>query len=194
VLYELYTGRRAFEGKSLAEYTRKHRDERPIEPSALVVGLDPAVERAIWAVSRSRAAVPLAHVVSAMLTGSDPLAAALAAGETPSPELVAAAGESAGLRPAWAWSLLALTLAGLALVPLVGDTFRLLEKVPAGKPPAALEDRARDFIHRVAPQATVTDDGWGLGADWGYTGHIKKDSSPDRWADLATGNRRCFSF
>ncbi|MFI4943086.1 MAG: protein kinase, partial [Burkholderiales bacterium] len=26
VLYELYTGRRAFEGKSLAEYTRKHRD------------------------------------------------------------------------------------------------------------------------------------------------------------------------
>ena len=47
--YELYTGRRAFQGKSLAEFVRKHRDERPIEPSALVAGLDPAVERAILA-------------------------------------------------------------------------------------------------------------------------------------------------
>ena len=80
-------------------------------------------------------------------------------------------------------------------MPLVGNTFRLLEKVPAGKPPAALEDRARDFIQRVAPQATVTDDGWGLGADWGYTGHIKeKDSSPGRWADLATGDPPVLSF
>jgi hypothetical protein len=197
VLYELYTGRRAFEAKSLAEYTRKHRDERPIEPSALVVGLDPAVERAILGClekePRRRPATP--HVVSAMLTGSDPLEAALAAGETPSPELVAAAGESAGLRPAYAWSLLGLTLAGLAFVPLLSSSFRLLEKVPTGKAPAALEDRARDFIQRVAPQATPTDDGWGLGADWGYTGHIKeKDSSPDRWADLASGNPPVLSF
>jgi serine/threonine protein kinase len=49
VLYELYTGRRAFQGKSVGEFVRKHRDERPIEPSALVAGLDPAVERAILA-------------------------------------------------------------------------------------------------------------------------------------------------
>jgi hypothetical protein len=37
--------------------------------------------------------------VAAALPGGDPLAAALAAGETPSPEMVAAAGESEGLRP-----------------------------------------------------------------------------------------------
>ncbi len=197
VLYELYTGRRAFEGKSLAEYTRKHRDERPIEPSALVVGLDPAVERAILDClekePRRRPASPL--VVAAMLTGRDPLEAALAAGETPSPELVAAAGESAGLRPALAWSLLGLTLVGLALVPLVGSTFRLVEKVPAGKPPAALEDRARDFVRRAAPHATLTDDAWGLGAEWGYTGYVReKDPSPARWDDLATGNPPVLQF
>jgi serine/threonine-protein kinase len=118
VLYELYTGRRAFEGKSLAEYTRKHRDERPIEPSALVAGLDPAVERAILSClekePRRRPASP--HVVAAMLTGRDPLEAALAAGETPSPELVASAGEAHGLRPAIAWSLLGLTFLGLVFV------------------------------------------------------------------------------
>ena len=38
-----------------------------------------------------------AMAVAAALPGGDPLAAALAAGETPSPELVAAAGETDGL-------------------------------------------------------------------------------------------------
>src|SRR5208337_1535321 len=37
--------------------------------------------------------------VAAALPGGDPLAAALAAGETPSPEMVAAAGKHEGLRP-----------------------------------------------------------------------------------------------
>ena len=44
---------------------------------------------------RQRPASALA--VAAALPGGDPLAAALAAGETPSPELVAAAGETDGL-------------------------------------------------------------------------------------------------
>ena len=162
-----------------------------------MAGLDPAVERAILGClekePRRRPASPL--VVAAMLTGSDPLEAALAAGETPSPELVAAAGESTGLRPAFAWGLLGLTLVGLALVPLVGSSFRLLEKVPAGKAPAALEDRARDFIRRVVSGATDTDDAWGLGAEWGYTGHIKEKSAAlDRWDALATGNPPVLQF
>jgi len=49
VVYELVTGKRAFEGKGFAELARKHRDERPIEPSVLVRGLDPGVERTILA-------------------------------------------------------------------------------------------------------------------------------------------------
>jgi hypothetical protein len=42
--------------------------------------------------------------VAAAFPGGDPLAAALAAGETPSPEMVAASGETEGLRPAVAWA------------------------------------------------------------------------------------------
>jgi hypothetical protein len=197
VLYELYTGRRAFEGKSLAELVRKHRDERPIEPSALVAGLDPAVERAILACleKEPRRRPASALVVSAMLTGSDPLEAAIAAGETPSPDLVAAAGESEGLRPAVAWSLLAVVLAGLTLVPLAGRTFRLLERVPVGKAPAVLEDRARDFLRRVAASGPAIDDAWGLSVDWGYLGEVgKKDTSPGRWDVLAKGQPPVFQF
>ncbi len=40
-----------------------------------------------------------AMAIAAALPGGDPLAAALAAGETPSPELVAAAGETEGMKP-----------------------------------------------------------------------------------------------
>ncbi len=197
VLYELYTGRRAFQGKSLAEYVRKHRDERPIEPSALVAGLDPAVERAILACleKEPRRRPSSALVVAAMLTGSDPLEAAIAAGETPSPELVAAAGEAEGLRPGVAWGLLAVVLAGLALVPLAGRSFRLLERVPVGKPPAVLEDRARDLVRRVAAPEPAIDDAWGLSVDWSYLAEVReKDKSPSRWDALASGNPPVLQF
>jgi len=197
VLYELYTGRRAFEGKSLAELLRKHRDERPIEPSALVAGLDPAVERAILSCleKEPRRRPASALVVSALLTGSDPLEAAIAAGETPSPDLVAAAGEADGLRPAVAWALLAAVLAGLSLVPVAGRSFRLLERIPVGKAPAVLEDRARDFVRRVAVGEPAMDDAWGLSVDWGHLGWVReRDASAARWDVLGRGDPPVLTF
>ena len=94
LIYELVTGRRAFEGKGFAELARRHRDERPLEPSALAPGLESAVERTILACleKEQRRRPPSALAVAAMLEGRDPLEAAIAAGETPSPELVAASG------------------------------------------------------------------------------------------------------
>ena len=74
LIYELVTGRRAFEGKGLAELTRKHRDERPIDPSAIVSDLDPAIERTILACLEKdpKRRPPSALVVSAMLVGARP--------------------------------------------------------------------------------------------------------------------------
>ncbi len=190
VLYELYTGRRAFSGKSLAEYARKHRDERPIEPSALVAGLDPAVERAILACleKEPRRRPASALVVSAMLTGSDPLEAAIAAGETPSPELVAAAGEAEGLRPLIAWGLLGFVLAGIVAMPLLARSFQLLPWLPVEKSPAVLEDRAREFLRGAGLATAPVDDAWGLALDYGFIHHLKeKDRSAGRWEALSTG-------
>ena len=198
LLYELFTGRRAFSGRSVAELSRKHRDERPAEPSALVADLDPAVERAILSCleKEPRRRPASALVVSAMLTGSDPLEAALAAGETPSPELVAAAGEREGLRPAVAWGLLGFVLSGLAAAPFVASSFQMLPRLPAPKPPAVLEDRAREFVRRMGVEAAPVDDGWGLGLDWGYLGYVReKDSAPGRWQRaLAAGTPPALQF
>ncbi len=99
VLYELFTGKPAFDGKTLEEIVRVRRDSTPHRPSTLVRDMDPLVERAILhcleADPENRPATAL--MVAAALPGGDPLAAALAAGETPSPQVVAAAGDTSGL-------------------------------------------------------------------------------------------------
>src|SRR5215813_5021725 len=108
VLYELFTGKRAFEAASLNELIKLRRsDTTPTSPTSLVKDLDPAIEkvidRCLQKNPNDRPATALQ--VAAALPGGDPLAAALAAGETPSPEMVAAAPTEGALRPAIAIGL-----------------------------------------------------------------------------------------
>ncbi|MEP6915404.1 MAG: serine/threonine-protein kinase, partial [Acidobacteriota bacterium] len=116
VLYELFTGRRAFTAATVGDLVSQH-DSRSIPPpSSIVTALDPRIERIILRClepdpSRRPAS---ALAVSAAVPGGDPLAAALAAGETPSPEMVAAAGEGAGLNPRVAWPVFLAVIAGVA--------------------------------------------------------------------------------
>src|SRR5262245_13278509 len=84
VLYELSTGKKAFDGASLAELQRKHTQEAPVAPSAHAPGFDPAVERVILRCLEKDPAARPASVsqVATALPGGDPLAAAIAAGDT----------------------------------------------------------------------------------------------------------------
>jgi serine/threonine-protein kinase len=190
LLFELYTGRRTFDGKTLAELARRHRDERPVEPSALVPDLAPAVERTILACLEKdpRRRPPSASAVAAMLDGRDPLEAAIAAGDTPSPELVAAAGEVEGLRPRTAWACLAAVVASVLLVPLLVGRLSLFGLVPVTRSPAALEDRARDLLARVVAGGPAADRASGFGVDKDFFWwQRQRDRSPGRWDGLATG-------
>src|SRR5215831_6009805 len=94
VLYEIFTGRRAFDAKNLGDLIEQHRTGAITAPAALVKSLDSAIDAAILrCLDPNPARRPSSAIaVSAALPGGDPLAAALAAGETPSPEMVAAAG------------------------------------------------------------------------------------------------------
>jgi serine/threonine protein kinase len=92
VLYEIYTGKKAFTATTLAELRQQKETQTPRAISELREGMDPVVERLIQrCMERDPNARPASVSQLALaLPGGDPLAAAIAAGETPSPEMVAA--------------------------------------------------------------------------------------------------------
>jgi hypothetical protein len=196
VLHELFTGRRPFDGRTASELERKHREEAPPRPSTLVEGLDPAVERAILRClekdpeRRPRSAL----AVAAMLPGGDPLAEALAAGETPSPEMVAAA-RSEGLPRPVAWALAIVTLGGALLVPALARPVLLFHLQPFEKPPAALEDRAQELLRRIGYTERPADAARGYAIDAEYLSWVsERDRSPVRWQGLRHGQPQVVSF
>src|SRR5690606_21320671 len=97
VLYELFTGKRALDVTSIADLVEKQDSGAITAPTTIVPAMDPAIERAIMRCLHADPAKrpPTALAVVAAMPGGDPLAAALAAGETPSPDMVAAAGSEA---------------------------------------------------------------------------------------------------
>jgi serine/threonine-protein kinase len=167
VLYELFTGKAAFRADSVAELKQLHSHTPPSSPATHVDGLDPAVERVVLRClgKRPESRPSSALAVAGALPGGDPLAAALAAGETPSPELLAEAGRRSALRPATA-ILLSLT----ALVFFVAATrwaggMSLLEYLPLDKQPLIMIDQARSIIEKLGyvepAYADPVDHAWG---------------------------------
>jgi len=147
VFYEMFTGKQAHEANSMSDLLRMRQESRLTNPSTLVEGIDPAVERAIKKCLepdpklRPASAVALA----ASLPGGDPLAAAMAAGHTPSPEMVAAAGEEGTLRPLTAIGLVAGIAVAIAAAAWVGTRFQVLDKIPLTTP-QVLESKAREIV------------------------------------------------
>ncbi len=148
VLYELSTGRRAFDAVTIAAYRKKHTEETPTRPSAVLPDFDPAVERVILrCIEKDPAQRPSsAAKVAAALPGGDPLAAALAAGETPSPEMVAAAGERGGIAPSTARRLLLGLAAAAVLSILLTPRANIAAFVGLEKSPELLRERAREIL------------------------------------------------
>jgi hypothetical protein len=197
VLYELFTGRRAFPGRSFAELLRQHQEDVPPAPSDIVEGLDPAVERVIVSCLEKdpRRRPPSARVVAGMLAGQDALAAAVAAGETPTPEMVAAAGEGEAMPLPAAWACLATVLAAIVAAPFVLSRMDLLSHQPLSRPPAVLEDRARGLVRELGHADPEADSEAGFSVDADYFRHVEaRDSSPQRWAALRTGEPPVLQF
>jgi serine/threonine-protein kinase len=148
VLYELFTGKRVFEAKSIADLLVEHSSGSITSPATLVKTLDGAIERAILrCLDPDPARRPASSLaVAAALPGGDPLAAALAAGETPSPEMVAAAGgESATVTLVSGLAWLGVAAVLLFAVSALADRTSILTRVPLTKPPAVLLDRGEEL-------------------------------------------------
>jgi serine/threonine-protein kinase len=188
VLYEVFTGKRAFEAASLAELVRLHSETTPVSPSSLVKELDPAVESAIL---RCLDSEPTDRPVSALavaasLPGGDPLAAALAAGETPSPQVVAASGSTAALPWKIAVPALAAALLGLAAFAYLAATSSTIEKAQLTKPPEVLADKARELIQRLGYTSTPGDSAYAFDSNDDFLNGVEKTDKPlPRWDEIA---------
>jgi hypothetical protein len=132
VLYAIYTGKKAFAATTLAELREQKETHTPRAISEMREGMDPVVERLIRrCMERDPNARPASVAQLAMaLPGGDPLAAAIAAGETPSSEMVAASGSKEGLRPAVAWAILAAIILGWLAIIAMNDRFMLHRRIP----------------------------------------------------------------
>ena len=198
LLYELFTGKRAFEAASMVELMDLQQRAAPVSLTSLVKELDPAVERVILRClapdPKQRPASALA--VAAALPGGDPLAAALAAGETPSPELVAAAGETEGLNPKFAAACLAAALVGLLAVAIVAPFQQITEAVHLENPPEALARDSRTLLQSLGYTTRPNDRTWGFVYDTEYRNYLGRHpaEAAARWKNPASGEPPLIDF
>jgi serine/threonine-protein kinase len=187
VLYEVYTGRKAFSAPTLAELRAMKEGATPAAPSEIAREMDPVVERVLLrCMERDPRQRPASVAqVAAALPGGDPLAAAIAAGETPSPEMVAASGSKEGLKPWVAWACLAVVILGIgAFVPLGRQTL-LFRRMPLDKPPEVLVERAREILRKAGYSEAPVDSAFGFVADSGQIRYVRsRDLSAFRWDQL----------
>jgi serine/threonine-protein kinase len=150
VLYEIFTGNRRLDTSSLP---------RPLPP-----GLDPAVDHVILRCLESdpgkRPSSPI--VVAAALPGADPLQAALAAGETPSPEMVAAAGTRDTIRGSIGVALALHVMAMLMGGAWLRTQVNIAARVNFENSPEVLAHKAREVLAALGHTAPAGDTAYGF--------------------------------
>jgi hypothetical protein len=146
LLYEIFGGHRAFKESSIAELLRLKREAKPPTLSQYI-DIDPQIERAVMHCLEPdpRERPVSAAAVAAELSAGDPLAAAIAAGETPAPELVARAGAMEGLPLRAAVLCLSGVIAGLISFALLAPRTSILSRVRI-ETSDALEEDARETL------------------------------------------------
>lgn len=158
VLYEMFTGKRLYSGRNISELRLQHAQLKT-RPSSIVGEIDPAVEKVILRCIEEDPQLRPASVraVLASLPGGDALEAAVAAGETPSPEMVAAASRTGDLSAGRAWMFFAAFLLLLAAMVAVREARTVISGVEEIKSPHALDDRARTILRNLGYRSRPRD-------------------------------------
>ena len=164
ILYEMFTGHAAFSARSIAELSEQQ-SMVSSRSSADLSSLDPTIERAILRCLDPDPSQrpPSALALAAALPGGDPVAAALAAGEVPSPEMIAASGSAGVLSRAWGVAALLSIILSFAFIHLLAPRTALHELAPMDTPSEVLIDRAEQLRRSFGyPDSAVTDQvsGW----------------------------------
>src|SRR5215472_6493779 len=180
VLYEVFTGKKAFTADDLDELLRSRTADTVSRPSSFVKDIDPLVERVILQCLETEPArrPASALAVAAALPGGDPLAAALAAGETPSPQMVAAAGQIEGMKPKAALlCLVACVLGVIGAVALISRS-DMFSDMPLDLTPDVLAQKAKDIVSQLGYNPKAVDSATGFSYDFELQRWLERNDKP----------------
>ncbi|MBK7707689.1 MAG: serine/threonine protein kinase [Acidobacteria bacterium] len=196
VLYEIFTGKQAFVADSIPELIRKHQTETPTNPSEYVKGIDPLVESVIAQCiakdPKDRPATAL-HVAMA-LPGGNPMQIALDAGETPSPEMVAASPKRGAVSPLIAGALLAGGILMLVFAAIASMRTSAQNLIPFSKPPEVMSERVNEIVTRFGFSDVPAERFSRFRVDFSYSDYIRENASKEDWEKISTGQPLVFVF
>jgi predicted Ser/Thr protein kinase len=195
VLYELFTGKKPYDAKNVRQLLEMQESVHLPSMTSTAADIDPMVEKAIRrCLDPDPARRPATALTVAMaLPGGDPLAAALAAGETPSPELVAAAGQRQGMPRRY--SVLCLAAIGICLAVAIVLQSRSVAafNTPMDNPPEVLASKAREMAVAFGyPGKPADSDVW-LKESSGFLSHLDSLPKPHKWEEWLASEPSVFA-
>ncbi len=148
VLYEIFTGKQAVEADSIQELLRKQTSQNPTNPSEFVKDIDPLVEKVIsQCIEKNPNDRPQSALHVAMaLPGGNPLQIALDAGQTPTPEMIAASPKKGALKPKVALACFAFFVVAMLSLVYIQRFYQLTSLIPFEKSPEVLAENAKQMI------------------------------------------------
>ena len=194
VLYEMVGGREPFAGRPPSDPSR---ELAPPRLSEAVPNVDASLEAVILRCLEPdpKRRPESAYAIAAALPGGDPLRLALAAGETPSPSLVAAASTGPLPRLRTAACCVAISALALSLVVMLADRTFLVPQAGLTKPPAVLADKAEHAIRALGYEPAAQSSRQGFAINRELLARAMA-SSPRRetWKGLADPGSRAICF
>ncbi len=181
LLYEIFTGKQAFQGDSVQELQIKQTTTNAKNPSEIVSGIDPLVERVIkQCLEKDPTLRPETALKVAMsLPGGDPLQTALDAGQTPSPEMVAAAPKKGALSPRVALGLFSGVVACFAFLVYFSDPVKVNRWLPLEKSPDVLLERAKSITKRLGYPDPPADSAYDFDSFRFYSSYVRRNQQSD---------------
>ena len=179
LLYEIFTGEQAINGGSVNEILKKQTSHTPPNVSKFVETIDPLVENIINRClekkpeNRPKSALQ----VAASLPGGNPLEAAIAAGETPTPEMIAAVPKKGTLKPKLALVFSIFILAGFILSAVFQQYYKTYNFTPLEKSPEVLAERAKEIVKNLGYTENPVDAKYRLQTDGGFVRYVSQNDS-----------------
>jgi serine/threonine-protein kinase len=187
LLFELVTGTAAHQGATIAERRSNRLESAPPLSASVRASVDPqivsVIERCLEVEPGRRPASALS--IAAALPGGDPLAAALAAGETPSPHAVAHAADTERFSAGRAIVMFAAFVAGVVTLLAFNGKNAYSRYVAMRYSPEVLSARAEDVRRHLGYTDTAADTARGFVTRAEYFAWRRAQApDPRRWERL----------